>query len=387
MYRLIPKTTLIFPLALMWVMGRPVHPVAASQDTVHFDTSQTAAAAAIFDIDFSRAHPDERLVAVRLIISASVAATHSDAIGELRYDIYAPEQRLSVFDFEPKTTHSTDVVGNIQIQDSKSEGKRIQLSIDGAASQFLRADANGGRDASQSTSKHYEVRPPREVVFAAGTVQRGHGVYFKLLPSEQASVEGAREFSLVFRVPYDWRGDYLRAACVATGRRGQTLGKSSFFIPIFDQNDASAKRLAKRVSQKEQQLIATAFQLRDDVRRARYPTVAHELSLAKPKIPAHWLTMILSSKAGAPPLSFERALPSSVVNAITEYRRALDSLTNLPPLASEMMANVVTSQSASRWRHARDDAITKGQATTVLKPLSIEPRRIRRDDDLRLEGT
>lgn len=305
---------------------------------IQFDVSPTVACAPELNEDFESTHPDERLVTAKIVVSAVLDAGRNDSIGELRYDIYAPENRIAIFDYSPKTTLSTDVVGNIQVQKANSDGRRAQVSLDGTVSQLLRADASGGVDSSQSTSKHYEVRPPLETVAAAGTINRGHGVYFKLRPSDQLSLEGARQFTLTFRVPHEWRGDYLRASCQSTSYRGQILGRSSFLIPIYDQNDAVAKTMAKRLGEKEQKLLTVAASSREEVRRARYPTVAHELSFAKSKIPADWLTRILSAKAGATAMPFERLLPQSLAKAAVDYRMALHTLVNLPPDANRMMA-------------------------------------------------
>lgn len=316
-----------------------VIPLPAMARIVQFDASPTVACAPELNKAFESTHSDERLVTATITISAVLDAGPTDAIGELRYDIYAPENRIAIFDYLPKTTLSTDVVGNIKVQKADSDGRRAQISVDGTVSQFLRADASGGADSSQSTSKSYEVRPPLEAVAAAGTIHRGHGVYFKLRPSDQLSLEGSRQFQLVFRVPQDWRGDYLRASCRSTNQRGQPLGQSSFLIPIYDQNDPVAKAMAKRLGKQERKLLSVATASREEVRRIRYPTVAHELSLAKSRLPADWLTQILFAKAGASAFPFEQLLPRPLAVAATNYRRALHTLTNLPPDASGMMAS------------------------------------------------
>ena len=61
----------------------------------------------------------------------------------------------------------------------------------------------------------YELKPPMEVMLVAGTVQRGTGVYFRLLPSRGSAWEGSREFVIVMRVPRHWRADMMYLRCEA----------------------------------------------------------------------------------------------------------------------------------------------------------------------------
>ena len=370
MFRIYSQTTRILVGTIQVGIVVASH-VATANSIVHFDVSQTAAAAPSPDHEFEQAHHGERLVTIRLDITAIAQAGQAKAIEELRYSIYAPEQNVSVVDFSPKTMLTTDVVGNIQVQDSMNDGKRIQLSVDGAASHLLRADANGGREKSQSTSKSFEMLPPKNIVSAAGTIHRGHGVYYKLLASDQHSLEGSRQFLIKLRVSQHWRGDYLRAACFATDQRGLTIGKSSFLIPIYDQDDLVAKRLARQLSHQEQRLLTEASNRRGEIRRARYPTVAHELSLAKPKIPADWLVRVLTAKAGTSPHSFERILPPRISSEVTEYRRILYTLTNLPPDASKLLAASRRSVMAEIGDNSRSEATpNESKPTVTLKPIT-----------------
>jgi hypothetical protein len=58
---------------------------------------------------------------------------------------------------------------------------------------------------------------------ASGTINREHGVFFKLRPSKGASLEGAKEFTFLAIVPKTWRGDWCTIACMA-----RTIKKSPF---------------------------------------------------------------------------------------------------------------------------------------------------------------
>lgn len=304
---------------------------------VQFDVSPAVGCSTIDDEQFSAAVLDERLVSCTLQVSALITDGKTDDIAELLYEAVAPEQRMVVHDYAPRTTLATDVVGNINVQKANSDGKRASIGLNGTFQSIIRADASGGAESSESTSKNYEVLPPQELIAAAGTANRGRGVYFKLKPSAQTSLEGAREFQLILRVPNDWRGDYLRVSCRARTARGENAGQASFLVPLYDQDDLQAKRLAINLNRRERELLTITASYRGQVDRMRKPTVMHELALARPEIPANWLVQVLAANAGSPTLPFEKRLPPAVQSAITKYRRALHHLTALPPSAHEML--------------------------------------------------
>ena len=58
---------------------------------VQFDVSPTVGCAPELNETFESTHSDERLVTATIAISAVLEAGRSDSIGELRYDIHAPE--------------------------------------------------------------------------------------------------------------------------------------------------------------------------------------------------------------------------------------------------------------------------------------------------------
>jgi hypothetical protein len=63
-------------------------------------------------------------------------------------------------------------------------------------------------------------------VLASGTMNRGHGVFYKLRPSNDASLEGAKEFTFLAIVPREWRADWCTFVCSARANKQSLLGTS-----------------------------------------------------------------------------------------------------------------------------------------------------------------
>jgi hypothetical protein len=80
--------------------------------------------------------------------------------------------------------------------------------------------------AKKSEAKHFKQLAPKDVVLASGTIDREHGVFFRVRPSRSAAFEGSREFVLILAVPKDWRGDVCQIACTAKLTKHSLIGTS-----------------------------------------------------------------------------------------------------------------------------------------------------------------
>ena len=81
-------------------------------------------------------------------------------------------------------------------------------------------------------------------------------MYFKLRPSRRQTLEGGKEFTLVFRVPADWRGDFVQLTCRATGtlrsvmpalNESLTCGTRRFTIALYAAGDPGAQAAAEQL--------------------------------------------------------------------------------------------------------------------------------------------
>jgi hypothetical protein len=175
-------------------------------------------------------------------------------------------------------------------------------------------------DLGQKTmdSTRYELVPQMTAVTASGTIQRGRGVYYKLKPSRSLTLEGARRFQVVLRVPVTWRGGYAYLHCTATGiSRGlvRTLdetvacGQRRFVVALYIDGDAEAKAAAQRLVQAETELHQVVSTRRAEIERMNRPTLRHRLE----------------SVFNLPPPTADR-LPTEVRQAVTEYQSARSQL-------------------------------------------------------------
>jgi hypothetical protein len=184
-----------------------------------------------------------------------------------------------------------------------------------------------------------------KAVAASGTLDRGRGVYFKLKPSRSTSLEGAKEFVVVFRVPADWRGDFLYLSCTATGvkrsvvpplREDVVCGKRRFIVAIYSEGDRAARAAAERLVRAEWVLVRTISANRQAIQRQFYPTLAHKLGVffdvIEPDLPDDWARLVLFGGTGVEFEHITEKLPATVQQAVSQYtvaRREFSSLSEV----------------------------------------------------------
>ncbi len=315
---------------------------ATAETRVQFDASRIVACRDVTTEEFAEGNADEKLVQAHLQVSVLVFQGQAEAVTECLYrfetaaDARHPASAAQVVDYLPKNTMDSILAGNIRVQRNDETSKQLDVNLGGSID-FAHGNLGGSRTKSTRAAIQYELLPPQEMVAAVGTTGRGTGVYFKLRGTPQISLEGSRDFLITLRVPADWRGGYLRAACQAMHRSSNwagTVGSGAFVIPLYLDGDAEAKQHAEDLSDAENRLYALASQHGQEIRRRSQPTIAHELSLADPRIPDSWLYDVLQNDVGkGRHFSFERHLPQSLQEAISDYRvarRRLNSLASRP---------------------------------------------------------
>lgn len=330
---------------------------ASAETRVQFDVNRIVACRNVTAVEFARANSDEKLIQARLQVSALVYRGQAEDISECLYrfenptDTLQPAGTVQVVDYLPRTTMDSSVAGNIRVQRSNEGNKQLSLNVGGSV-ELAHGSLGASRSKTTRSALEYELLPPQDMVAAVGTTGRGTGVYYKLRRTAQVSLEGSRDFVITLRVPVNWRGGQLRAVCQALRRSGdvaQTIGSGAFVIPLYLHGDAAAKQHAQALSDAENRLYALANQHGEEIRRRSQPTIAHELALADPRIPHTWLYEVLQGGAGnGRRFSFERHLPKSLQQAISEYRAAKRQLSALvwqaPPESGKFDVVAITEQ-------------------------------------------
>lgn len=161
------------------------------------------------------AHPDLKVIEAKFRISASFIEGTEASIIDFAYIVASPEMRLKIQDYLPNTTlESTAADDSIEVADTtESTGGMTEEAK--VAYKILSLGATKSQTEKKTQSGHYKQIVSKALVLASGTINREHGVFFKLRPSKGASLEGAKEFTFLAIVPKTWRGDWCTIACLA----------------------------------------------------------------------------------------------------------------------------------------------------------------------------
>ena len=340
---LVPRVVRLFfvlrPAAVVVFAALMPGGVYAQSPLVHFDMNPAVACRDVTPPEFAEANPDERLVEARFEISALIRQVNYDTLLHFFYRLETQEDSVSVADYLPKTTLASDQASNVTMErrSEKSNHAGVTLTSPVDWPSKLTASTDLGQKAADST--RVELVPQMIAVTASGTVQQGRGVYFKLKPSRSQTLEGARQFTVVLRVPNGWRGGYAYLACTAAGiDRGLVRplderilsGDRRFVVALYLEGDVEAKAAAQRLVRAETDLYRVASSRRAELDRLNRPSLRQRLdslfSSARPLIPANWTQQLVFAQQ---PPSIERVadrLPAEVQQAIAEYNAARSEL-------------------------------------------------------------
>lgn len=235
---------------------------AATAPRVEFDTTYSVECLDVTPADFAARYPTSRIVEARFKISTWLTAGRELDLNDLVVEITSSEQTLPVVDFMPRTELDTNIAGEIEVVQSEEKSKTSNAGVGGTVGVeygIVKAQANpsagGGRSQVASTKETYKRLPPKQLLLASGTINRGYGVYFKLKPSAQESLEGVREFAVLFLVPSDWRGEAVEVSCTArAGKKSyfshsiEECGVRTFHVGLYREGDTVARTVAEELA-------------------------------------------------------------------------------------------------------------------------------------------
>ncbi len=301
----------------------------AGAPDIRFDTASVVGCRDVTTTEFEASHPSERLVEGRFRISAIVQDGMLPEDVQYSYQIVNPGARVQIVDYQPQTRQATAVAGNVTVEKTKETNKSLGLSLSGGFQPIAQGTAGADLGSKDISQIRYELKPPMEVVLVAGTLDRGTGVYFKLRPSPDESLEGSREFSLMMRVPHAWRGDMMYVRCEAQQhRRGgyESLGVTRFVVGLFAQGDEQARQAAEDLVRAEATLRRSVVDHRRDIQKRSIPTVVHQvgawLDVYHPRIPDTWLERLIYGSTNLEQYEFYGYLPRDIRQIAEQYRQA-----------------------------------------------------------------
>lgn len=166
-----------------------------------------------------------RLVTIELPVSMVVARGEVDRVEEVVISIDGAAAGLTVSDYAPATTLTTEFAGDIEVRTSSESDKHLSGSLGGilpnpggAVAQLTPSISAGtaGRETETETVKRLA---PKEAIVVAGAFNRRQGVLYKFRPSSQTTLEGERRLSITFMAPEAWQGGELTVRCIARGEQ------------------------------------------------------------------------------------------------------------------------------------------------------------------------
>jgi len=312
---------------------------------------------AIDGADFADTHDQDRLVEAEIDISTLVTVGRAADLSQLLLRVVDPANEMAVVEYEPKTTLFSDVVKHVTVEDRVERERSAGISLSGKFEQRVSANGTAGASDRNTTAEKYARLPQLAPLVVSGTMHRGCGVYFKLRPSTQQTLEGARKFVVRFRVPASWQGGLLHVRCeafaekqkppldqlvgrlpiVESDRQEVVVGRRDFQVVLYADGNPAAKANAKRLVRASQRLTRELSLRKHEIEESAYENHWHEIRAhfhaSKRIIPRNWLSEMLAqrvveSEGGT--LPYEKHLPAALVASIDEYRAARHELTSTP---------------------------------------------------------
>jgi|GEM_PF-1319883 len=262
---------------------------------VVFDVPLTTECREVTPKGFRESYQREIIEAVFKISPQLLTGEEKD-LTRLHYEI-STEQQMPVVHFLPNAEVSTDVVnGAIAIQSSSHRGEISfrYLILPGKGDGQLKGDL-------ESSQAQFSLLAPKQLLIAAGTIERGCGVYFELRKSTQDTLQKQREFACLFEVPAGWRADAVVVRCKAKGMKRGLAGLLDSEVPcgsgllsvgLYKRDDGEARQYARLFAKKQQAYLDKLAQQSKPQRPLGLPVSATTLDR---------LLSEGSKKAGGPP--------------------------------------------------------------------------------------
>ena len=173
-----------------------------------------------------RPHPHLKAIEGKFRLSARIARGSEAEVVDFLYMLISPSLRLKIHDYLPNTTLEKRLSGdNIEVAETTENTLATTKTPTSATrSSTLALALKPIRQPSRITTSR---SCPKALVLASGTTNREHGVFFKLRPSNGASLEGAKEFTFLAIVPKASRGDWCTLTSPPARRRNLSFLRPS----------------------------------------------------------------------------------------------------------------------------------------------------------------
>lgn len=213
----------------VWVALALLSCPAARSGEVEFDLPSSIECRDVTTDEFAEAHSHHKLIEAKFRISARMSDGDSTGIVDFEYFMRTgPTMRVQ--SYLPGTTLESAVSeDNIEITSAAENAKASGLEGT-VVYKPLMLGGTHTQSTKKSESSHYRQIAAKDIVLASGTIEREHGVFFRIRPSRSLALEGGREFTFVAIVPNTWRGDRCEISCAARGTKKSLI--SSSVVPV-----------------------------------------------------------------------------------------------------------------------------------------------------------
>lgn len=328
-------------------VGVNVSPVQAQQPIgprVQFDAPYQIAVREIA-ASSQAAAAGEKIVEARFDVSSIVTAGNERDVTQFVFQLQSLQRTMQVHDYQPRSARDTSITGSVAVNEGRENSNSAGFDLTGKYQEWTNATLHLGESSKENGSRKFDRLPPLETVVASGTIFRGTGVYFKLHTTDRQLLEGSTTICVLWRVPSDWRADYVHLRCLAEGRvRGQAqrVGQRDFLIPVSLAGDGEAQRTAARFARSEANLRIVARQSVDELaNRSQAPWSRVNIFVGNndDEVSHDWLERLLYLPSNP---QIPSRLPASVRTAANDFLAAREELVTLngwQPTSNAQAAN------------------------------------------------
>jgi hypothetical protein len=220
---------------------------------VAFDVPTAVECRDVTSPEFAAAHPRLKVIEAKVRISARMIEGSLADVVEFTY-VLKTNPMMRITNYLPNTTLESSVADDsIEITGASERSKALGLDAHVAYKPAI-LGGTFSQGSKNSESSHYKQIAAKDLVLASGTIDREHGVFFRLRPSRSDSLEGGKEFVVTATVPKTWRGGLIRVSCAAKASKRTVFstsvvssGATQLQVGMYLVGDAQAASLAEEL--------------------------------------------------------------------------------------------------------------------------------------------
>lgn len=306
-------------------------------DLIHFDLPPTTAA-----IPDANPGADPNVVTLSLRLSSMIQSPSMPRIDQWIVTCRPRGEGVSVVDYFPRTETASDVSTPIQVKRSKEKTQSLGVHLDGTYGYIAGGNAAADRGEKDVESVQFDRTAPVHAVTAAGTIDRGRGVYFKLRWTATQVLEGEKLFQVTLRVPAGWRGSLVDVSVRADRNEKKfggldqetvTVGTADFVIATYREGDVQSQTRAAELADAEYDLRNLAKSSQHQASIRSLPQMLRHM-VAKfdsdsQVTDTHWVTRLISGRADPHLDKAINRLPMSLRIAAIDYADRRDDFAEL----------------------------------------------------------